>query len=247
MRLVVFGASGPTGLLLTDQALASGAEVVAVTRQPTAFPRQHQRLTIVGADVLDAAAVDAAVAGGDAVVSALGVPYSRQPITTYSHGTARVVAAMRRRGVRRIAVVSSSAVDPVRYSDAGPFYNRVLQPFMARVVGKTLYDDMRRMEALLRRSGVAWTVVRPGGLYELPNVTDYAMAEGHASGRFTARADLAASLLRLVEDERFVSKVVSVTTTEQNPSVLELIRTEALAKGRPRRELRRLRSASNRA
>src|SRR5918995_2603599 len=107
MRLIVFGANGPTGRLLCDRALAADAQVVAVTRRPAAFPREHEGLSVVRADVLDAAAVDAAVAGGDAVLSTLGVPYSRQPITTYSQGTANIVAAMARHDLRRIAVVSS--------------------------------------------------------------------------------------------------------------------------------------------
>ncbi|MER6359153.1 NAD(P)H-binding protein, partial [Streptomyces sp. NPDC001634] len=33
MRIAVFGANGPTGRHLTDQALAAGHEVVAVTRR----------------------------------------------------------------------------------------------------------------------------------------------------------------------------------------------------------------------
>ncbi|RKN39256.1 hypothetical protein D7294_22055 [Streptomyces hoynatensis] len=38
MRLAVFGANGPTGRLLTGQALAAGHRVTAVTRQPHALP-----------------------------------------------------------------------------------------------------------------------------------------------------------------------------------------------------------------
>jgi uncharacterized protein YbjT (DUF2867 family) len=58
MRITVFGANGPTGRLLTDQALAVGHQVAAVTRQPESFPLHHDRLEVVGADVLDPVAVD---------------------------------------------------------------------------------------------------------------------------------------------------------------------------------------------
>lgn len=71
MHLVLFGANGPTGRQLTDQALADGHRVTAVTRHPDSMsPRE--RLTIVRADVTDAAAVDGAVAGADAVTPATG-------------------------------------------------------------------------------------------------------------------------------------------------------------------------------
>nr|WP_250644969.1 NAD(P)-binding oxidoreductase [Streptomyces gilvosporeus] len=104
--------------------------------------------------------------------------------------------------VRRLAVVSSTGVDPHPYSDAGFLFNRVLLPYVTRVLGKTLYDDMRRMETLVRASDLDWTIVRPSGLYHLPSVTDYTLVEGHAEGRFTARADLAASMLALLDDDR---------------------------------------------
>jgi uncharacterized protein YbjT (DUF2867 family) len=38
MRIVIFGANGPTGRILTKQALDAGNKVVAVTRHPEAFP-----------------------------------------------------------------------------------------------------------------------------------------------------------------------------------------------------------------
>ncbi|MEV6257249.1 NAD(P)H-binding protein [Nocardia sp. NPDC051911] len=49
MRITVFGANGPTGRLLTGQALDAGHEVAAVTRRPDSFPLRHARLEVVGA------------------------------------------------------------------------------------------------------------------------------------------------------------------------------------------------------
>ncbi|MFF5205818.1 NAD(P)-dependent oxidoreductase [Streptosporangium sp. NPDC000396] len=230
MRIAVFGANGPTGRLLTDQALAAGHRVAAVTRQPDSFPLRHDLLEVVGADVLDPVAVDAAVAERDAVLSTLGVPPGKEPISTYSRGVANIVAAMKRHRVRRLAVVSSSGVDPHPYSEGGFLFNRVLLPYVTRVLGKTLYDDMRRMEALVRTSDLDWTILRPSGLYHLPSVTDYTLVEGHADGRFTARADLAASMLALLDDDRHLRTTVSVVTTTDNPTLLQWIRREALTK-----------------
>jgi putative NADH-flavin reductase len=230
MRITVFGANGPTGRLLTGQALAAGHQVAAVTRQPDSFPLHHDRLEVGGADVLDPAAVDTVVAERDAVLSTLGVPAGKEPITTYSRGVANIVAAMRRHRVRRLAVVSSSGVDPRPYSDGGLLFNRVLLPYVTRVMGKTLYDDMRRMETLVRASDLDWTILRPSGLYHLPSVTDYTLVEGHADGRFTSRADLAASMLAVLNDNRYLRTTLGVITTVDNPTLLHWIRQEALAK-----------------
>ncbi|MGW0808288.1 NAD(P)-dependent oxidoreductase [Nonomuraea sp. NPDC002799] len=230
MRIAIFGANGPTGRLLTDQALAAGHQVAAITRQPDSFPLRHERLEVVGADVLDPAAVEAAVAERDAVLSTLGVPAGKEPISTYSRGVAHVITAMKLHRVRRLAVVSSSGVEPHSYSDGGFLFNRVLLPYVTRVLGKTLYDDMRRMEALVRASELDWTIVRPSGLYHLPSVTDFTLVANHADGRFTARADLAASMLALLDDDRYLRTTVSVVTTADNPTLLQWIRREALAR-----------------
>src|SRR6187200_3160684 len=127
MSIVVFGANGPTGRLLVSDGLAAGHQVIAVTRRPDKFPQQHPNLTVARADVLDPSAVEAVVSGADAVLSTLGVPYGRRPVTVYSSGARNILAAMERYQARRLVIVSSSATDPKPYADAGVFFNRVIQ------------------------------------------------------------------------------------------------------------------------
>ena len=229
MRIVVFGANGSTGRLLVSQALAAGHEVSAVTRRPEQFPQQHPNLTVARADVLDESAVDTVVGGANAVLSTLGVPFGRQPVTVYSLGVRNILAAMERHSVRRLAVVSSSATDPKPYPDAGFLFNRVLQPFVVNVLGKTVYEDMRRMEALVGKSDVDWTIVRSSGLFDTEFVSDYAVAEDHIGGRFTARSDLAAVMLAQVNDDRWVRKILAVATSENLPTMRQLVLREAFS------------------
>jgi putative NADH-flavin reductase len=238
MRIVVFGANGPTGHQLLDQALAAGHQVVAVTRRPDTMPARDG-LTVAGADVADAEAVSAAVAGADAVLSTLGVPFSRRPITVYSTGARSIIAAMREHGVRRLVVVSSGATEPAQHPSGSALFNYVLQPFVVNVLGRTLYDDMRRMEKLVRESGLDWTVMRPSGLLDTPGVTDYLVAEDFADGRFTSRADLAASMLAQLSDDRFVGKAAAVITPSAQPNLLGMIWREARTKKRPPQPARR--------
>lgn len=223
MNLAVFGANGPTGRLLTQQALSKGHTVTAFTRHPDAFPVQHDNLKVIGGDVFDLASVDRAVAGQDAVLSTLGVPYGRKPITVFSEGTAHIVEAMRHHGVRRLVCVSSSAVDPRLDPPGGFVFKKMLQPFFIGVVGRTLYADQRRMEWLVTTSGLDWTVVRPSGLFVAPAVTDYEVAEDHISGRFTSRTDLADFMLAQATDDRYIHKFPAVSTVSGTPSFLAFL------------------------
>jgi putative NADH-flavin reductase len=229
MRLVVLGATGPTGRQLTDQALAAGHQVTAVARRPESLP-PRPGLTVAGADVTDPEAVDAAIAGSDAVLSALGAAPSRRPITVYSVAARNIIAAMERHGVKRLVVVSSSVTDPDWRPSGAFFFNNVLDPYVNRVVARTAHEDMRRMEALVRASDLHWTIARPSGLFDNPAVTDYRLAENSADGVFTARADLAACMLRELTDDRFVRKAMGVVTTAVRPSIPRLIWREAIKK-----------------
>jgi uncharacterized protein YbjT (DUF2867 family) len=94
MRIVIFGANGQTGRLATRRALDAGHRTVAVTRRPDDFPFSDPALTLARADVRDADAVARVVADADAVLSTLGVPFTRDPVDTYSRGTANIVTAM---------------------------------------------------------------------------------------------------------------------------------------------------------
>jgi putative NADH-flavin reductase len=230
MRIVIFGANGATGRLLSEQALAAGHDVVAVTRRPAEFPIRHERLSVVEADVHDAPAVERAVVGADAVLSTLGVPFTRKPIAVYSGGIENIAAAMSRHGVKRLVVVSSSATESHHHAHGGFFMNRVLQPLVTATIGKTTYGDMRRMEELVRASDLEWTIVRPSGLFDAQQVTAYELHEDQAPGIFTSRNDLAASMLEQATGVRFVRKAVAVTTSEGAPTLFQMLRREAFKK-----------------
>jgi putative NADH-flavin reductase len=230
MKLAVFGANGPTGRLLTQLALDEDHDVVAFTRNPDAFPIEHLHLEVVGGDVHDATAVVGAIDGTDAVLSTLGVPFAKTPITVYSDGMAHIIAGMHAAGIKRLACVTSSAVEPHPEPLGGFIFQKVMQPYVVNKLGKTLYDDMRRMEAMVSDSDLAWTIVRPSGLFEAPAVSDYAVAVDHIGYRFTARIDLADCLLRQALDDTYVRSAIAVATPSAKPSMLKLIWQEGIRK-----------------
>jgi nucleoside-diphosphate-sugar epimerase len=226
MRIVIFGANGGTGRPLVAHALEAGHTTVGVTRRPDQFPFAHPALAVAGADVSDSAALGDIVAGADAVLSTLGVPFTREAVDTYSVGTANIVGAMRLTGVRRLVVVSSTALDHYQGRTGTPFTLRLVEPIVTKTIGKTLYDDMRRMEAIVRDSGLDWTIVRPSGLFDLPRVTDYVAGQIDPVGAFTSRADLAHYLLALAARSG-ARDTVTVSTTVDTPTMWQTIRREA--------------------
>ncbi|MEV3900761.1 NAD(P)H-binding protein [Mycobacterium sp. NPDC050551] len=229
MTLVIFGANGQTGRLLTRFAVDRGLRAVAVTRRPDDFPFSHPNLRVARADVRDAASVEDVVAGADAVVSTLGVPMSRRPIDTYSVGATNTVAAMRRAGAARLVVVSSTAVTTYPGRTGAPVALRIVEPILKNTLGKSTYADQRRMEGIVGGSGLDWTVVRPSGLFDLPHVTDYVAGQCDPIGAFTSRTDLADYLLRTATTADGDRGVVTISTVTDTPTLWQMVRREAFA------------------
>lgn len=225
MKLVVFGATGPTGRLVVQQALDAGHDVTAVTRRPDSFSVRAAGLSVVGADVADADGVDRAVGGTDAVISTFGVPYGRKPITLYSTGVSSILRSMHRHGVMRLVCVSSTSVSMESAPGESLLWRRALKPFLRRVVGRTLYDDMERMEQLVQASDRDWTIVRPAGLFTSPTPTrDYEVSTRHLLGRVTSRADLAETLVREAVTPRHPRSVIEVITRSETPTFTHFLR-----------------------
>nr|AFY23036.1 TamE [uncultured bacterium] len=188
MRVTIVGASGRTGRLVVDRALAAGHEVTAVSRSG-AVPGD------VRADVLDPAALRTAVADSDVVVSTIAPPLRDllRPTTLYSTGTANLIDAMREHGVARLVAVSSAGV-----LDGDPshpwLYRRVLKPLL---FDRGLYRDMRVMEREVENSGLRWVIVRAAGLTNGAATGTYRVEDGRlpAGGTRISRADLATFLV----------------------------------------------------
>jgi putative NADH-flavin reductase len=158
VKIAVVGATGRTGRQVVEQALARGDDVIAVARHPETLAPRGSGAAVVAADVLDRAAVAGALAGAGAVVSALGIGASRQPTAVYSEGTANILHAMGAHGITKLAVISAVPAGPRAEQ---PFLQRhVSIPILERIFGAS-YDDMRRMETLLRGSGADWVCLRP--------------------------------------------------------------------------------------
>ena len=224
-RLLILGANGPTGRHTVRQALERGYQVDALTRHPESFPIEHERLHVIAGDATDAEVIDAAVLGTDAVICAIGASFTRQPIEVYSASARLVVDAMRRHGRRRLLVLTSAGVNTAHRRDG--VANRLSYLVMRRVVGRTVYDDMERMEKLVSASDLDWTIVRPPGLTDEPG-TGYAVAETEIEGGFCSREDLAGMLLDQLDDDRFVRRIAAVATPDLRVSGWQMFYREVL-------------------
>jgi putative NADH-flavin reductase len=213
MRLTIFGATGGTGTCLTEQALAAGHDVTAVVRDParlsirTSSPALTARLQVSAADVMDPAAITQAMAGADAVLTAIGPRGTG--VTTVSQDSVRsIIAAMQKAGARRLLTVSGSIVA----DDGESPYLRLIKPVVRRTALRHVCADMRAAEAEVEATDLDWTIVRPPRLIAGPVTGRYrTRIDGGLPRSFTvSRADVAAYMLSAMGDRATVRKHIAI-------------------------------------
>jgi len=188
MRLILLEATGGTGTAIREQAVRRGHAV-------TAFGRSKAN-DVVGSP-LDASALAEAVKGHDAVLSAIGSGLFGTTIRTES--ARAILDAMRRNGIRRFIVMSSTLNDSA---------------LRARILSHTLLwapaKDQRAMEAIVTASGTDWTIIRPPVLTNGPLTGDAQLAETSVGRASVSRADVARLMLDLAEAGSHLRQVVWV-------------------------------------
>ncbi len=208
MKLAIFGATGKTGRQLVEQALAAGHEVRAFARDAARVPIRHERLTVVEGDVRDPERVAEAVAGVDAVLSALGqTPGSTKDVQTV--GTRNILEAMGRHNVRRLVSLTGAGVADA--ADAPKLWNRAFSLLLKRLQPDVLADAEGHARAI-RESDRDWVIVRGPRLTEGAKRGRYRVGwVGKGTGPQIARADVADFMLKQVTDNTYLRQAPMIS------------------------------------
>jgi putative NADH-flavin reductase len=222
-RVVIIGATARTANYMIPQALWRGHEVVAVARRPYRVRIQkHPRLTIVKGDVYDQASIEAALSGGDneIVISIYGPrvdPTIEIPETDLmSQGTTNIINAMKAKGNRRLFVTTSTAMQEVvrrGYKADTPkpegvtaasglwFYNL-----------RGPYNDMLKMEGIVKESGLDFIIFRPAQLMEEPPRGNFLLTVNTETPnrRVIMYPDFAAVMLEQVSSNQYIGDTIGV-------------------------------------
>ena len=201
-RVLVLGATGPTGRHIVAQALERGHTVTALARRPERLAIRHARLSTMAGDVTDDQAVARAVPGHDVVVSALGVGRAFRSDGLIARAAPRIVSAMERAEISRLIFLSAFGVGGT--APQAPWFFRL----MFRLMLADIYADKAAGEAIIARSKLNWTILAP-----------VLLTNGAGTGRYRAgedlqirglarisRADVAACVLGCIDDAATIGK-----------------------------------------
>ena len=152
--VAVSGASGKTGYRIAEELLAVGIHPRLLLRSESVVPPSLAHCEQVRLNIDNVDALDQALVGAEALVIATGARPSIDlsgPMRVDAWGVKRQIESCQRVNVNRVVLVSSLCAGRWRHP---------LNLFGLILVWK------RIGERALERSGLSWTVIRPGGLSE---------------------------------------------------------------------------------
>jgi uncharacterized protein YbjT (DUF2867 family) len=207
MTLAITGASGKTGWRIADEALRRGLRVRAILRPGSVLPSAlegRDQLELVRLELGDAAGLQAALRGCDALVIATGARPSIDlagPLKVDALAIRDQIAACKAAGLKRVVLVSSLC--------AGRWLHP-LNLFGLILVWKRLGEQW------LEQSGLAWTIVRPGGLSEDDSRAEregvvFTRADQQESNSIPRRL-VARVCLEALETEDSVGQIIEITS-----------------------------------
>ena len=207
MKVLVLGATGGTGREIVQQLKALGHAPVALVR--STVKAKELGAALIQGDARDEAVLFEALAGCDAVISALGTPPSPfREVTLLSAASRALVAAMSRRGVKRLVCITGIGAGDSR-GHGGFAFDRIILPLLLHKV----YADKDRQEAIIAQSDLDWVLVRPAILNDKPrrgNIRALMNLDGFHGGGI-ARSDVAAFVVDQLASDAFVRKRPLIT------------------------------------
>ncbi|WP_298840215.1 NAD(P)-dependent oxidoreductase [uncultured Roseobacter sp.] len=208
MKVIVFGATGTLGKIVTDQLLAEGHSVTAFARRTVNVGATRPGLAVVAGDALDADAVADAVRGHDAVVVTLGAGMNRKSVIR-SQGTLNIIRGMQKHDVQRLICQSTLGAHE-SWGNLNFFWKRIMFGALLRPV----FRDHELQEQLVRASGLDWTIVRPSAFDKAPATGSFHEGFAPDERRLTLKiplADIAAFLARQLDDLQYLHRAVGIS------------------------------------
>lgn len=180
--------------------------MTAFVRDPAKLDAENPGLSVKVGDARNAADLAAALQGQDAVVSTLGSKKLRDNLMRAS--TETLIGAMRQADVKRVIMMSSFVAAP-NFRPPGPMK-------IVRLLMKGVIADKSSGEALLKNSGLDWTIVYATRLKDGPKTGNYRVvgaSETVSTSNRITRADVAEFLLRQLDDPAFLHQSPLVTSS----------------------------------
>ncbi|KAG2175851.1 hypothetical protein INT44_000329 [Umbelopsis vinacea] len=160
MKLLIFGATGPTGVEIIRKALSDDHQVNVMVRSPDKIHDDIKgKVSVFHGELTDESTMLSSMDGVHAVISALGPLVGSHPTDLpITNGYRLMMDCMRQKGIRRLLALSTpSVVDEAndRWS-----YWTALGPYGAKIFYNSYNDIIATGKLIREQDDIDWTLYR---------------------------------------------------------------------------------------
>ncbi len=209
MKVAITGASGKTGYRVAEEAISAGYQVRLIIRTQSKLPDSIKGCETYVLGNSNGVSLDYALKGCESLIIATGARPSIDltgPAKVDYLNIQKQVESCKRQNLKRVVLVSSLCA------------GKLIHPL--NLFGLILLWK-RLGEIALQKSGLDWTVLRPGGLNEnedkLKNENILFSGEKTQEEGSIPRRLVAKSCIEALKTKDSIKKIIEITSNEENP------------------------------
>lgn len=212
MKIVVFGATGIVGKSVVNEALKKGHEVTVLTRDARKVTTQNEHLHVVEGNVTDRNAIRNVLEGQEVVIQTLGIggKGTGKPMSIVSEANKIIMTEMEQMNVKRLVAISViGAGDSLTFLPW--IYRKLVLPLFMKWF-QAIIDDKNRMEAMIKKRELEWTIVRCTTIKERPGKGSIRATLDGKNIKFSITAeDMATFMVEQLTDDRFLKQTPAIS------------------------------------
>tara|TARA_Y100001968_G_C19254391_1_gene666041 strand:+ start:93 stop:761 length:669 start_codon:yes stop_codon:yes gene_type:complete len=209
MKVAITGASGKTGFRVAEEALSAGYQVRLIVRPNSEIPDSIKRCERYVLSDTNGITLDYALKGCQNLVIATGARPSIDltgPAKVDYLNIQKQIESCKRQDLKRVILVSSLCAGKLIHP---------LNLFGLILIWKRLG------EISLQKSGLDWSVIRPGGLNENEENLNsqnimYSEEKSQEEGSIPRRL-VAKTCIEALKTKDSIEKIIEITSSEENP------------------------------
>lgn len=202
MKVIIFGATGGIGKWAMKHALDKGHEVSVYVRNAKKVQPQDN-LTVIEGQIDNQAAMDAALAGQDAVIWCVGIPLKRKYARMDSlDGHKVLLKAMEKNDVKRIVDWGTPSVP---FEKDKKSFVTVFPGIAASIALTQAKKEMVGIGDMLKASDLDWTMVRFMAPKDTPYIGKVKVGFGDTKMSLNiSREDIGAFMVEQLDDDKYI-------------------------------------------
>ena len=208
MNITLFGASGAIGQLVIQQAIQNGDRVIAYVRRQDSISIRHKRLKIIVGELSNESKMEEAIEDADVVISTLGPALNtsrKVKSLPIANGHKIIIQIMEKMNKQRLITLGTPTI---RAKEDKKQLITVFPGIMAKILFPTGYQEMKKIEELIKQSILDWTVVRILNPNPKHSGKNYTISLGDTKGKMSvSRENVAECMYDIAKNNTYQKKM----------------------------------------